>query len=148
MEILFAGEAMIEAWMMLVEKMRDSFPGLETKEALEMHSNTVLDFMRRHCAICAYRDGRVCGALLFSAEEGMLCFLAVDPEFRRQGLGKGMVEKMLTCLPHSKNVVVTTYREDDPAGAAARAFYARLGFMEGALTEEFGTPVQQFVLKR
>ena len=35
-----------------------------------------------------------------------------------------------------------------PAGIAARAFYKRLGFTEGKLTEEFGSPVQEFVLKR
>ena len=30
----------------------------------------------------------------------------------------------------------------------ARAFYKRLGFTEGKLTEEFGSPVQEFVFKR
>lgn len=43
---------------------------------------------------------------------------------------------------------MTTYRQGDPRGAAARAFYKRLGFSEGKLGEEFGCPVQEFVLKR
>lgn len=30
----------------------------------------------------------------------------------------------------------------------ARAFYKKIGFTEGKLTEEFGSPVQEFVLKR
>ena len=36
----------------------------------------------------------------------------------------------------------------DPNGIAARAFYKRLGFSEGNLTEEFDCPVQEFILKR
>lgn len=35
-----------------------------------------------------------------------------------------------------------------PEGVAARAFYKRIGFTEGKLTEEFGSTVQEFMLKR
>lgn len=55
---------------------------------------------------------------------------------------------MLTQMDEGKDITVTTYREDDPNGQAARAFYKRLGFSEGKLTEEFGCPVQEFILKR
>lgn len=55
---------------------------------------------------------------------------------------------MLNLLDPEKNVVVTTYREGVPQGIAARAFYKRMGFVEGRLTEEFGSPVQEFVLLR
>ena len=55
---------------------------------------------------------------------------------------------MLTQMEAGKDVTVTTYREGDPNGIAARAFYKYLGFSEGKLTEEFGSPVQAFILKR
>ena len=55
---------------------------------------------------------------------------------------------MLTQMEAGKDVTVTTYREGDPNGIAARAFYKYLGFSEGKLTEEFGRPVQAFILKR
>ena len=55
---------------------------------------------------------------------------------------------MLTFLALEREVFVTTYREGIPEGVAARAFYKRLGFVEGKLTEEFGSPVQEFVFKR
>lgn len=51
-------------------------------------------------------------------------------------------------MDDKKDVVVTTYRKEVPEGIAARAFYKSLGFQEGQLTEEFGSPVQKFVLKR
>lgn len=148
MEIVLAKEWDIAGWMDLVEKVKENFPGLETKEALEEHRKTVLDFIGRDAAICAKSKGRIVGALLYSKENQMLCFLAVDAEFRRQHIAEKMVTQMLTWMDPQKDVVVTTYREGVPAGIAARAFYKRMGFVEGKLTEEFGSPVQEFVLTR
>ena len=51
-------------------------------------------------------------------------------------------------LDHERDIIDTTYREGVPEGIAARAFYKHLGFAEGKLTEEFGSPVQEFVLMR
>ena len=55
---------------------------------------------------------------------------------------------MFGFLDPQKDVVITTYREGVPEGIATRAFYKRMGLAEGKLTEEFGSPVQEFVLKR
>ena len=148
MEIGFGRECDIDNWMQLVNKVKENFPGLETKEALDEHRNTVLDFMSKQGAICAKDKDKIVGILLFAKEENMLCFLAVDGEYRRQHIGEQMVSYMLTYMDAKKEVVVTTYREGVPEGTAARAFYKRLGFAEGRLTEEFGSPVQEFVLKR
>ena len=138
----------IDGWMNVVDKVKDSFPGLETEEAMDEHRETVLDFMSKGSAVCAEIDGKIVGTLLFSKDDNVLCFLAVDPEYRRQHIAEKMVEYMLTVLDSEKEVVVTTYREGVPEGVAARAFYKRLGFVEGKLTEEFGSPVQEFTLYR
>ena len=148
MEIALARPCDIDCWMALVEQVKDAFPGLETQEALAEHRGTVLDFMRRGGALCASCDGRIAGALLFSREDSVLCFLAVDPACRRQHIAEKLVRCMFTFLDANRDVRVTTYREGAPEGRAARAFYRHLGFVEGRLTEEFGSPVQEFVLKR
>ena len=148
MEIRLAGAGDIHHWMALVEQVKDSFPGLETKEAMEQHRNTVLEFISRRSAICADAGSRIAGALLFSGEDGTLCFLAVDQEYRRQHIAAEMVAFMLTFMKPGKDITVTTFREGVPEGEAARAFYKRLGFVQGRLTEEFGSPVQEFVWKR
>ena len=96
MEIVFGKECEIENWMQLVHKVKDSFPGLETKEALEEYRNTVLDFLRRNEAICAKNENQIVGVLLFSRETQMLCFLAVDADYRRQHIAEKMVACMLT----------------------------------------------------
>ena len=85
---------------------------------------------------------------LFSKENNMLCFLAVDTEYRRQHIAEKMVSYMLKFLDPERDIIVTTYREGVQEGISARAFYKHLGFVEGKLTEEFGSPVQEFVLIR
>ena len=148
MKIQLAKPENIDAWMVLMEQVRDTFPGLETAEAMAEHRATVLQFIQESSAICALEAGRVAGALLFSKENSVLCFLAVDPIYRRQQIARQMVDFMLTQMEDGKDITVTTYREGAPNGIAARAFYKRLGFSEGKLTEEFGSPVQVFILKR
>ena len=148
MEIKLTQTQDINAWMALVEHVRDAFPGLEPAEAMAEHRATVLKFMQSSSAIWAVDAGRVIGTLLFSRENSVLCFLAVDPIYRRQHIARQMVDFMLTQMEDGKDITVTTYREGNPNGIAARAFYKRLGFSEGKLTEEFGSPVQEFVLKR
>ena len=110
------------------------------------HGNTVREFVKRREAICALETGRVVGALLFSREKNLLCFLAVSPDFRRRHVAQKMVRLMLPQMDSQRDITVTTHREGAPEGIAARAFYRRLGFREGRLTEEFGSPVQEFVL--
>ena len=66
MKIQLTNSENIDAWMALVEQVRDAFPGLETAEAMAEHRATVLQFIQESSAICALEAGRVAGALLFS----------------------------------------------------------------------------------
>ncbi len=138
----------IDNWMDLVNKVKDGFPGLEAKEALAEHRNTVLEFIDKGSAVCAKADNKIVGTLLFSKETNTLCFLAVDAEYRRQHIAEKMFSYMLKFTDAKKDITVTTYRADVSEGIPARKFYMRMGFTEGKLTEEFGSPVQEFVLKR
>ena len=88
MKIQLASSENIDAWMALVEQVRDAFPGLETAEAMAEHRATVLQFIQESSAICALEVGRVAGALLFSKENSMLCFLAVDSAYRRRHIAR------------------------------------------------------------
>lgn len=147
-EIRLARPRDIEGWMALVRRVKDDFPGLESAEDLRDHRAVTLRFMQNRSALCAAQGERIVGALLFSEENSALCFLAVDPACRRQHIGRKLADLMLAQMDEGKDVTVTTYRQGDPRGAAARAFYKRLGFSEGKLGEEFGCPVQELVLKR
>ena len=148
MEIRLAQAQDIDAWMVLVEQVRDAFPGLETAESITKHRAIVLHFIAQSSPICAIDAERIIGILLFSNQSGELYFLAVDPACRRQHIAQRLVSFMLTQMDADQDITVTTYREDDPDGQAARAFYKHLDFAEGRLTEAFGHPVQELILKR
>ena len=148
MTIELATERDIDRWMHLVEKVKKSFPGLETAQALDGHRKTVLAFMDKASAICAKEQGKVVGALQFSDERNELCFLAVDPDYRRRHIAENMVSLMLAKTDPHRDITVTTFCEGVPEGTAARAFYKKIGFIEGERTQAFGNPVQEFVLKR
>lgn len=146
MEVLFGKPTDIEQWMNLVKSVSWNFPGLETDESIEEHSNTVLKFMNKKQALCIKRGNDIAGVILFSRSRNMICCLAVSPEYRRHGVGSALLEKAIGELDRSKNISVSTFRENDEKGAAPRALYKKFGFKEAELIEEFGYPNQKMVL--
>ena len=117
-----------------------------TEENLEEHKQTVLKFMNKLQAVCVKDSETIVGVLLFSRNRNMICCLAVDPEYRQQGLASILLRKALAELDRSREITVSTFRENDEKGIAPRALYKKFGFQEGEMTEEFGYPNQVFVL--
>ena len=148
MEVEYGTLQDIESWMELVKEVRWNFPGLETQAALEEHRQTVLRFMGEQRALCVKDQDKIIGVLLLSEKHNMICCLAVAPEQRRNGIASALMKKALIKLDRSKDITVTTFRENDEKGIAPRALYKRFGFTEGKLVVEFGYPVQEFVLRR
>ena len=146
MEVEFGKVSYIDSWMTLVRKVSWNFPGLENEEGIIDHRNTVLKFISKNQAICVRENNRVIGVLLFSRYHNMICCLAVDPDFRRQGISSMLLEKALQELDRNRDITVSTFREDDEKGRAPRSLYKKFGFKEGELTVEFGYPNQVFVL--
>ena len=146
MEAVFGDNSCIDSWMQLVRAVSRSFPGLETEESLDEHKQTVLKFMSKKQALCVMNKETVVGVLLFSRSRNMICCLAVDPAHRKQGLASILLRKALDELDRSREITVSTFRENDDKGKAPRALYRKFGFQEGEMTEEFGYPNQVFVL--
>lgn len=147
MEAEFGTSACIHSWMQLVGQVSWNFPGLETKESLQEHEQTVLKFMGKQQALCVKSQDTVVGILLFSRSKNMICCLAVEPAYRKQGIASLLLRKALEELDRSREITVSTFRETDEKGIAPRALYKKFGFEEGELTEEFGYPNQVFVLR-
>ena len=137
----------IESWMQLVQRVRWNFPGLETAVALDDHRKTVLRFMGENRALCVKDAEKVVAVLLLSKKHNMICCLAVAPEYRRNGIASALLEKALTELDSSRDITVTTFRDNDEKGSAPRALYKRFGFVEEKLMIEIDYPVQRFVLR-
>ena len=136
----------ISSWMKLVNSVSWNFPGLETEEKRKEHENTVLHFMSERRSLCVKEKNVVVGVLLFSKKHNMICCLAVAPNFRRHGIASALLSKAIELLDRTKDISVSTFRENDPKGIAPRRLYQSFGFMEGELIEEFGYPNQQFIL--
>lgn len=136
----------IDAWMTLVRRLRNNFPGLETGAALADHRATVLRFMADGRALCIKSGSAIAGVLLFSRTHNMICCLGVAPEFRRQGIAARLLAAAIAQLDRTRDISVTTFRAEDPLSPAPRALYERFGFLPGRLVEEFGYPNQEFVL--
>ena len=147
MEVQYGTLPEIDSWMELVQRIRWNFPGLETEAALEDHRKTVLRFMGENRALCVKKGDKVIGVLLLSRKHNMICCLVVAPEYRRNGIASALLEKALSELDRSKDITVTTFRDNDEKGIAPRALYKGFGFVEEKLTVEFGYPVQEFVLR-
>ena len=106
----------------------------------------VMSALQHKQALCVKSRGTIIGVLLFSRSNNMICCLAVDPEHRKQGIASILLRKALNELDRSREITVSTFRENDEKGIAPRALYRKFGFQEGELTEEFGYPNQVFVL--
>lgn len=142
-EAVIAEPSDIPAWLALVMRVSDSFPGLDMAD----YAETLKKNIARKTALCVKSGDRMAGVLLFSPARRQLSFLATDPAFRRRGVASFLVEKMLERMPDG-DITVTTFREGDEKGTAPRALYKRLGFVPAELFLEFDYPVQRFVLHR
>ena len=146
MQVQFGKNTDIDKWMKLVEEISWNFPGLETKEKIDEHRETVLRFISKEQALCVKDDVEVIGVLLFSKGHNMICCLGVSPKYRRQGIASMLLSKALDQLDRTKDITVSTFREEDEKGIAPRELYRRFGFEEDELIEEFGYPNQKFIL--
>ena len=146
MTLEFGKNEDIEPWMKLVQAVRTNFPGLETLESINEHKCTVLKCMKDQRAICIKDLENIVGVLLVSKNHNIISFLAVLPEYRKQGIASKLLSTALENLDRTKNITVSTFRESDPKGIAPRELYKKFGFVEAELIEEFGYPNQRFIL--
>ena len=87
------------------------------------------------------------GLAVFSGQNRELTFLAVRPEFRKQGIGKRLIERGISCFPRGEEISVITFREGDPEGTAARRCYLSCGFVDGEDLTVFDYPCRRMRLK-
>lgn len=146
--LTFAELQDIEAWMQMVEVVKDNFPGLKTEEDLKGYRETVIKNINRNTALCVKKSEEIVGVLLFSYNSHCLSCMAVHPDYRRSGIASVMVEKMISLFPKNIEIAVSTFRKEDKLGDAPRSLYKKYGFEEGELTVEFEYPHQRFVLKK
>ena len=132
----------IPGWMELVQEVKVVFPGLNEGD----YENKLAEYIQRNEAWVIRYGGKIAAAMLFSKERQEIDFLAVTQNYRRRGLAEKLVETVAAQFTVGTNLTVTTYRQEDAQGAAARAFYEALGFVPGEEVTAFGYPCQKLIL--
>lgn len=98
MEVEFGKNSDIDEWMKLVEEISWNFPGLETKERIDEHRETVMRFITKGHALGVKNDKRIIGVLLFSRGQ-----ISRTVEFGREPSRSALVTKSLLRVGISKN---------------------------------------------
>jgi GNAT superfamily N-acetyltransferase len=142
-KIMFANHGDILEWMALVDIVEGYFPGLDKED----YRKNIVKCIEKKEAICSRVQGKIVGILLFSTEYNLLAFMAVHPEYRKCGIAANMIKTMISAFPKGEDIWVTTYREDDLKGNAARSLYLRCGFEPDELVTEMGYSCQKFVFR-
>ena len=120
MEVQLGRNQDVDEWMKLVEEISWNFPGLETKEGLDEYRETLLRFIGKEQALCVRSDIEVMGVLLFSRGKNMICCLGILPKYRRCGIATMLLDAALEQLDRTKEITVSTFREEDEKGIAPR----------------------------
>ncbi len=141
--IRYVAKEDINKVLSMMEQVREAFPGYQEAEFLEALYKAI------DCkeAFLEEKEGRLVGMLTFSYQEKELTFLAVMPEFRKQGVGKRLIERMAECFEDGEVVHVITFREGDQKGMAARYCYHSCRFVDDEELVVFDYPCQRMVLK-
>ncbi|WP_373218748.1 GNAT family N-acetyltransferase [Ruminococcus sp. 5_1_39BFAA] len=141
--IRYVAKEDINKVLSMMEQVREAFPGYQEAEFLEALYKAI------DCkeALLEEKEGRLAGMLTFSYQEKELTFLAVMPEFRKQGVGKRLIKRMAECFEDGEVVHVITFREGDRKGMAARYCYHSCGFVDDEELVVFDYPCQKMVLK-
>ena len=110
----------------MMEQVKEAFPGYQEIEFLE----ALYKAIDCKTAFLEEREGRLAGMLTFSYQEKELTFLAVVPEFRKQGVGKRLIKQMVECFEEGETV-----------------HYHSCGFVDDEELVVFDYPCQKMVLK-
>ena len=81
--------------MRLVRKVSWNFPGLETEQSIDEHKIIVLKFMNDKRALCVKDEQDIVGVLIYSRKRNMICCLAVDPAYRKNGTGAAAAQRAI-----------------------------------------------------
>lgn len=142
--IEFAEEDDIPCWMELVRLVIDGFPHLQEDEYVQVLKSRI----RTKQALILKDGDTAVGILLFSYESGSIDFMGSHPLYRKKGIPKAFLKKVMGELLRGKDISITTYREGDRADTGHRREIKGLGFAEAELLVEYGYPTQRFVLQQ
>ncbi|MDD3253011.1 MAG: GNAT family N-acetyltransferase [Lachnospiraceae bacterium] len=121
------------------------FPGFDEKEFADQIERRIELQVQPEILVIRHK-GQAVGCIAFSREQREIEFLAVSPQWKRQGIGDRLLVTAISEFEVGTLLSVVTYREEDEHGTAARTLYQKVGFEPGELLEVCGYPCQKLIL--
>jgi AraC-like DNA-binding protein/GNAT superfamily N-acetyltransferase len=143
-DIVFATMEDIPLWMDLVRLVVDGFPCLKEESYKKLLEKNI----REGRALIMKEEKIAIGIMVFNYNTGSIDFLGIHPQYRKQGMAKTFLQKVMDEYPSVKEISITTFREGDKADPGYRKTCKELGFTEAELLVEFGYPTQKFILHK
>lgn len=132
----------IDNCLVLMELVKDDFPGYKENEFIQAMRNAIT----QKEAFIVYVESEITGLIAFSYKNREIIFLAINPKSRRKGIAKNLIREVINCFHPGDMLHVVTFRNNDSKGKAAIACYRSCGFREGELVEAYGYPCQKMIL--
>ena len=143
-DIHFASLSDVNDWLELVSLTIDGFPCMDESNYFQALHRSI----EENQALILRDEEMAIGVMVFSFETGSIDFLAVHPQYRKLGIAKLFLDKLMSETIIGKEISITTYRAGDKADTGYREELYQLGFSEKELLIEFGYPTQRFVLSQ
>ena len=141
-DIRFATKKDINAWLKLVRLVIDGYPHLDEKDYIQRLN---ISIEQKQALIMKNNDTAI-GIMAFAYDTGGIEFFGIHPQYRKLGIAKTFLDKLMVDILPEREISVTTFRNGDRADTGHREALQKLGFAERELLVEFGYPTQRFVL--
>jgi ribosomal protein S18 acetylase RimI-like enzyme len=125
--VKIAGMEDLNRWLTFVKKVTHDFYDIDLPND-ENYKQAVIKNIKRETAIYV-EDNDIIGGMIYSSNQNHITWLAVDPDYRRRGIGSALVEYMFKKLPDRKEYKVKTFTENDWQSKTSHPFYKSLGFI-------------------
>lgn len=140
--IRLANNKDIPAWLELVRLTIDGYPYLDEDDYLSKLEN----YIHKKQALILQQENITIGIMAFSYDTGSIDFMGIHPQYRKQGIPKLFLDTLMEDYLPNREIITTTYRENDRADTGYRDELKQLGFAEKEFLIEFGYPTQKFIL--
>lgn len=131
------------AWIKLADNVANIFgnPTMSTDRDFHEYMDGKLSKFEALISIDR-RSGNCLGIIAFSRTYNRITWFGVFEQYRGKGIGTRLLSTALRQLDTSKEITVDTYRDDYPAGLAARAVYHKVGFIDvdNMIFDHLGNP--------
>jgi GNAT superfamily N-acetyltransferase len=117
----------LNKWLSFAQRVTHDFYDIDLPND-ENYKNAIIKNIKRHTAIYIEEENKIIGGMIFSPNQNRISWLAVDPKYRRKGIGTALVKYMFKELSDRKEYKVKTFIEGEWQSKASHPFYQSLGF--------------------